>query len=87
MGTTSSHKWLFRQPVKSDWAFLLWVGISVLATLATFLGNVSTGGIGGSGTFGAISGFIDAVFVISGNFFAWYIVSLIWLIPRRLLSK
>ena len=87
MGTTSSYKWLFKQPVKSDWAFLLWVGISSLATLATFLENVSSGGIGSGGTFGAISGLIDGLFVIIGNFFAWYIVSLIWLIPRRLLSK
>ena len=87
MERTSSYKWLFKQPVKSDWAFLLWVGVSGLAALATFIGNLSSGGIGGGGAFGAISGLIDGLFVVFGNFFAWYVVSLIWLIPRRLLSK
>ena len=87
MEEQSTYKWLFKQPVKSDWAFMLWVAVSGLATLATFLDNVNSGGIGGGGTFGAISGLIDGLFVIFGNFFAWYIVSLIWLLPRRLLSK
>ena len=87
MTSTRTYKWLFKQPVKSDWAFLLWVGLSTLAILATFQDNLSSGGIGGGGTFGAISGLIDGIFVVFGNFFAWYIVSLIWLIPRRLISK
>ena len=87
MGSNSEYRFLFRQPVKSDWAFLLWVGVSGLAIIATFLGNLSAGGIGGGGTFGAVSGLIDGLFTIFGNFFVWYIISLLWLIPRRLISR
>jgi len=87
MTSNNEYRWLFKQPVKSDWAFLLWVGISTLAILATFMSNLSSGGIGGGGSFGAISGLIDGVFTVVGNFFVWYLISLLWLIPRRLLSK
>lgn len=87
MESNTQYRWLFKQPVKSDWAFLLWVGASGLAILATFLDNASSGGIGGGGAFGAISGLIDGLFVVFGNFLAWYIVSLLWLVPRRLLSR
>jgi len=70
-----------------DWAFLLWLGASELAILATFMTNLSNGGIGGGGGFGAVSGLIDGAFTIFGNLLAWYLVSLLWLIPRRLMSK
>jgi hypothetical protein len=87
MANDTQFRWLFKQPIKSDWAFLLWIGISSLAVLATFMSNLSNGGISAGSTFGAISGLIDAAFTILGNLFVWYLISLLWLLPRRLLSK
>lgn len=87
MSNDNEYKWLFKKPVKSDWAFMVWIGISALAIGVTFLQNLANGGIGVSSTFGVISGLIDGLFTVVGNFFVWYIISLLWLIPRRIMGK
>ena len=87
MSTENEYKWLFEKPVKSDWAFMLWVGISMLAIVVTFVQNLVNGGIGAGSAIGVISGLIDGLFTVVGNFFIWYIISLLWLIPRRLIRK
>ncbi len=87
MSSENEYKWLFKKPVKSDWAFMLWVGISTLAIVVTFLQNLVNGGIGVGSTIGVISGLIDGAFTVVGNFFVWYIISLLWLVPRRLIGK
>ena len=87
MSSENEYKWLFKKPVKSDWAFMLWVGISTLAIVVTFLQNLVNGGIGVGSAIGVISGLIDGLFTVVGNFLIWYIISLAWLVPRRLLGK
>ena len=87
MASENEYKLLFKKPVKTDWAFMLWVGISTLAILATFLQNQTNGNIGANDANGAISGLIDGVFAVLGNFIVWYVISLLWLVPRRLLGK
>lgn len=75
-------------PLNKDWAFILWVSISGLASLSVFGTNLSNGAIGVFSGPGLISGLLDAIFTVVGNLFIWYVISLIWLLPRRfLISK
>jgi hypothetical protein len=80
-------RFLFRVPFKSDWAFWLWVSIAGLASLATFASNLSGGELGASGSAQIVSGTLDAVFTVFGNLLVWYLISLLWLVPRKFLSK
>lgn len=83
----SKTRFLFKVPIKSDWAFWLWISISGLATLSTFASNLSNGKLGASNNFQVVSGTIDAAFALFGNFLIWYVISLLWLVPRKLVSN
>lgn len=80
-------KWLFIKPLQSDWAFWLWIGISALASLSGVIANSSTGlEIASSGA-GLVSGTIDAIVSIISNLVIFYVISLVWLIPRGIIFK
>jgi hypothetical protein len=79
--------WLFIKPLQSDWAFWLWIGISALASLSGVIANSSTGlEIASSGA-GLVSGTIDAIVSIISNLVIFYVISLVWLIPRGMIFK
>jgi hypothetical protein len=85
--TSPRTRFLFRLPFKSDWAFWLWVSISGLASLSTFASNLALGKLRVSGTTQIVSGILDAVITVFGNFLVWYLISLVWLLPRKFLSS
>jgi ElaB/YqjD/DUF883 family membrane-anchored ribosome-binding protein len=81
------NKWLFIKPLQSDWAFWLWIGISALASFSGLLINSKTGLEISSSSAGLVSGALDAVITISSNLVIFYVISLVWLIPRGIIIK
>jgi hypothetical protein len=81
--THKQTKWLFSVPLRDDWAFWLWLGISGLAVVSRLVTNLANDALGTSTLPGLISGVIDGAFTLFGNLFIWYVISLIWLLPRR----
>jgi hypothetical protein len=80
---SETFRMLFRRPVREDWAFQLWLGLAVLSGLASLWVNYSSKSLTLSGPLNVISGLLDAVF----GFLSWYLISLIWLVPRRILAR
>lgn len=81
------NKWFFTKPLRSDWAFWIWIGISALASFSGLLINVNTGLELSSSSAGLVSGASDAVITISSNLVIFYVISLVWLIPRGIMIK
>jgi hypothetical protein len=78
-----TFRMLFRRPVREDWAFQLWLGLAVLSGLVSLWVNYSSKSLTLSGPLNVISGLLDAVF----SFLSWSLISLIWLVPRRILAR
>jgi hypothetical protein len=76
-------RWLFSVPIRNDWAFWLWIGVSGLAVISRLAANLTNDALGVSTLPGLVSGVIDGAFTVFGNLFIWYLISLIWLLPRR----
>ncbi len=74
---------LFRKPYFSDMAFNLYLGINAISILARFISNSSEGGFNVDSAASIISGLLDAVIGTLAGAFVYWVVFLIYLIPRR----
>ena len=75
---------IFDKPVKSDWLFWTWIGLTILLWIGSFGRVISSGGPDFS-IFSIVSGTIDALF--SGPFSTFLIPVLPISLIRRLVRK
>lgn len=79
-------RFLFRKPYWSDWAFLLIVSLVALLSIARYYELNTSGGLH-TGPGALYTGAGDAVLTIFVYFLFFWIVSLLWLIPRRRIDR
>lgn len=75
-------RFLFRKPYLSDWAFILLAGWVAFLSIARFQELRTSGGLH-TGSGALITGVGDAVIRLVGSFWIFWVISLLWLIPRR----